>query len=580
MPPLRSVTALKAACADVLAATLAAAFVSVAGGGLCGATRRLVGRPKKSGTARKPVTRVADGILASNPTTQIIKIQQYLGQGVPKDRREEVLQKVLLQVAQMLTKLGTKKKSKDLGFGLTVQRLEQALGYALVTLLDPVVTKLDLTPLIHHTMKWVSTCKLNNRDPKETNAIDTVKVENILIKIFGENAQKLGSLTSIHWPHLVSGEVIRIIGRHCRNLRRLKLACKCDVTAAMNTVKEDPAVARQERELMNSLGALYDRAPGDFSGTRPGGCPHLQTLVLPRLDDEDGSLAKHVASALCSLRELEVISGAPMLVSLALLKNERQPPRKLILKHLSDIDTYNRRPMPDLSYLTNLLPQLNSIELIVSQGITRAVTESFLNVKSLKIAQPDFHLNVRNFKCLETLDINLEFQVAWPLLFSISRGRVQVKDLTLRHPTFQVVQEYDNCSLRIPTLRSFTLVRSSFIEYNAFKNLVIGAPNLVSLSITLSDDRNYIVDEFRDDLIACVAPLLPNLESFTAECQYKHNLYNQLNCILTIESANVLCANCPRLKLLGHLDVWDLDDKDVNDLIERVKANNWDLEVV
>ncbi|XP_053646430.1 uncharacterized protein [Cherax quadricarinatus] len=579
MPPLRPVLALKARCAQVLASTLAAAFVRVAGGGICGAAKSLVGRPKKSGGSRKPVARVAEGILGSNPTAQILKVQQYVGQGVPKDRRQELLHQVLLLVTQMMTQLNRKKKTKNSSFDLTVQKLGQALSYALGTLLDSTVTKLDLRPLIHHTIKWVSTCKLNNRDPKETNAIDATKIENILIKLFGENVRKLDSLVSIQWPHLVSGEVIKIIGSHCRNLRRLELACKCDATAAMNDVKEDPAVARLERELMNSLGALYDRAPGDFSGTKPGGCPHLQALVLPRLDDEEGTLASHVARALCSLRELEVISGAPMLVSLGMLKNQRHPPQKLNLKHLSDIDTYNRRPMPDLTYLTKLLPHLSNIELIVSQTITKAVTENFLSVKSLKIAQADFHLSVRRFKYLETLDINLEFQVAWPLLFTLSRGRVQIKDLTLRHSTFQVAQEYEG-SLKFPTLKSFTLVRSSFIEYNAFKNLVMGAPNLVNLFVTLSDDRNYMVDEFRDDLIMSVAPLLSNLESFTAECQYKHNLYNQLNCILTIDSVNVLCANCPFLKFLGHLDVWDLDDKDVNELNDRVRVNNWDLQVV
>ncbi|XP_071528047.1 uncharacterized protein [Panulirus ornatus] len=581
MPPLKPVFALKTLCVDALASTLAAAFITVAGGQLCGAAKRLVGRAKKTGGTRRPVTRVSSSILTSNPISQVLKIQKYVGNGIPKDRREKLLHQVLLLVTEVMTKLGkTRKIKKEESFGATVQRLGQALSYALNSLLDPAITKLNLTPVIHQSIKWVSTCKLNNQNPKETNEIDALKVENMLIKIFGENAPKLASLTSIHWPHLVSGEVIRIIGRHCRNLRCLELACECDATAAMNDVKEDPAFARQERELVNSLGALYDRAPGDFTGTKPSGCPRLQVLVLPRLDDEDGSLATHVAHALCSMRELEYISGAPMLVSLSMLRNQQHPPQSLCLKHLSDIDTYNRRPMPDLSYLKSILPNLNSIELIVSQGITRAVTENFPNIKSMKIAQVDLHLSVRGFKFLETLDINLEFQVAWPLLLSLSRSRVKLKYLTLRHSTFQVGQEHEGSLLKFPTLKSFTLVRSSFIEYAAFRTLVIGAPDLVTLSITLSDDRNYMVDEFRDELISSIAPLLPKLESFTAECQYKYNLYNQLNCILTLDSINVLCTTCPRLRFLGHLDVWDLNDKEVNELSDRVRTNNWDLQVI
>lgn len=527
------------------------------------------------------VTRVTGSILTNNPASQVLKIQKYVGKGIPKDLRERLLHQVLLLVTEVMTRLGkTKTKKEESCFGTTVQRLGRALSYTLDSLLDPAIIKLDLTPLIHQSIKWVSTCKLNNQNPKETSEIDTLKVENMLIIIFGENAPKLVSLISIRWPHLVSGEVIRIIGRHCRNLRCLELACECDATAAMNDVKEDPAFARQERELVNSLGALYDRAPGDFTGNKPAGCPKLQVLVLPRMDDEDGSLATHVTEALCSLRELEYISGVPMLVSLRMLRNRQHPPQSLCLRHLSDIDTYNRRPMPDLSYLTKLLPDLNSIELLVSQGITRAVTEKFPNVRTMKIAQIDFHLSVRGFKFLETLDINLEFQVAWPLLFSLSRSRVKLKYLTLRHSTFQVGQEHEGSMLKFPTLESFTLVRSSFIEYAAFRTLVMGAPNLVTLSITLSDDRNYVVDEFRDELISSIAPLLPRLESFTAECQYKYNLYNQLNCILTLDSVKVLCTSCPHLRFLGHLDVWDLNDKEVNDLNDCVKANNWDLQVI
>lgn len=55
MPPLKPVLALKTLCVDKLASTLAAAFITVAGGQLSGVAKRLLGRPKKSGGTRRPV---------------------------------------------------------------------------------------------------------------------------------------------------------------------------------------------------------------------------------------------------------------------------------------------------------------------------------------------------------------------------------------------------------------------------------------------------------------------------------------------------------------------------------------------
>ncbi|KAK4328182.1 hypothetical protein Pmani_001389 [Petrolisthes manimaculis] len=579
MPPLTTLSSLETFSVDALTSILTLAMVRAAGGGPSPIVRKLAAKSKK---AKKLVSRAQDGILVSHGSSQVLRVKNYLGQAVPKDRREKLFHQVLLQVVESMTLITTTTKKRNITpFTTLVQKVGKALSYSLEILFYSNVAKLDLTPLIHHMMKWVSTCKLNNRNPKETNEIDNVRVENMLIKTFGEHAQKMSKLTTILWPHLVSSEVIRIIGRHCTNLRRLELACKCDASAAMNDVKEDPDYARRERELVGSLGAIYDRAPGDFTRSRPTGCPKLQILVLPRLDDEDGALAGHITQALCSLQDLEQVIGVPMLVSVELLPTQRNRPQKLNLRLLSDIDTYNRRRHPDLTSLTTLLPRLESLEIIASQVITKNITQAFIGVKNMKIAQPDLHLNIKQFKYLDTLDINLEFQIAWPLLSAISKSRIPLTDLTLRHSTFQMGQQ-DSVypALKLGSLKSLTLVRSSFIEYNAFKNLALGAPNLTSLAITLTDDRNYTVDEFKDDLVCVLSGILHQLSSFTAECQYKTNLYNQPNCLLTMMSVNTLLVNCPQLTFLGHLDVWSLDDSEVNELNHRIRINNWDLQVV
>ena len=492
---------------------------------------------------------------------------------------EGLLHYVLLQVTECLTSPPGGRKPEP-GFEFKIQRLQRALRYTLDTLLTPSITCLNLTPLQHLVMKWLSTCRLNNSDPKVTSALYSARLENMLLVVIGEYAPRLATLNTLIWPHLVTGEAIRLIGGHCKSLRNLILACKCDSNFAMNYVKEDPEFARQERALVSSLGSLYDRAPGDFSGNRPGGCPLLQKLVLPRLDDEDGKVAGHVTNALCSLRKLERITGAPLLVSLQQLRLVTNAPNTLSLTHLSDIDTYNRRPVPDVPYLTRVAPKLTTIEIIMAENVTLAVMAAFPNVTSLSITLPDFHLSVRRFKTLRHLDINLEFQVAWPLLQALSKGRIPLQTLILQHSTFQVGQDGGSTLIRLPTLSSFTLIRSSFIEYNALKLLATGTPNLNTLSLTLTDDRNYMVDELKDDLLMAIAPLLPALASFTAECQYKTNLYNQPNCLLTMDAARELCQHCPHLAFIGHLDVWDVTEEDVRKFNYWVKRNNWNLQVV
>ncbi|XP_050710717.1 uncharacterized protein LOC126995272 [Eriocheir sinensis] len=650
MPPLRPVAPLRSLGTEALAEALTAAFVKAVGGTpLQGKKKRRRKRRKKEGRERNntffllsllpflqvKTNRREEGerrrrksiadergrreegrggggggtphptttTIYSAPTTaaaagQINKVQRYLGESVPKSQRQALLHLVLLKVSETLTTT-TRSKSRnrdDPGFELSISRLQRALSYTLDALLTSTVTFLDLTPLQHQVIKFMSTCRLNNSNPALTDKINPTRLENMLLIAIGENAKHLGNLSTLLWPHLVTGEVIRLIGGHCKSLKRLELACTCDSTFAMNYVKVDPNFAKQERALVSSLGALYDRAPGDFSGNRPAGCPSLRKLVLPRVDDEDGQLASHITRALCSLKDLEAITGAPMLVSLQRLKGERSAPGSLSLTHLSDIDTYNRRPLPDVSYLSRVAPKLSSIELITSEGVIKAVTSAFPMVNSLSICQTDFHEVARRFKNLRHLDINLEFQVAWPLLQALSKGRLPLTSLTLRHSTFQIGGEGeadfviaddgddDGVSalptVRLPTLTSFTLIRSSFIEFNAMKALVSGTPNLSTLTITLSDDRNYAVDEFHDDLIRVVSPLLPALTSFTAECQYKTNLYNQSNCLLTMASAEALFVNCPRLSFLGHLDVWNVNEMDVKRLNKRIRESNWDLQVV
>ncbi|CAL4190576.1 unnamed protein product, partial [Meganyctiphanes norvegica] len=365
-----------------------------------------------------------------------------------------------------------------------------------------------------------------------------------------------------------------------RKLKTLILACECEVSNAINDVQEDPNFAAGQKRFIKCLVAIYDRSPGDYLCVQPGGCPGLVKLVLPRMDDEDGDLADHMTKALANLSKLEELTGIPMLNSLAQLQANPDPPETLKLKQLNDIDTYNRRNMPDMENLTKILSNVKGIELFVSPNITKAFVERFKEVNFLKIELADFHIHISSFRSLSTLDIGLDFECAWPLVAALSRCRLQIQDLTLRNSTFKLGQGTEGTRPRIPSLQAVTLIKPSFIEGAAMRTLVGGCPNLCTIWITLSDDRNYCVDEFTDNLISDIAPHLSNLESFTAECQYKYNLYNELNCLLTMDAISLLLEHCPKLQTLGQLDCWNITDSDFTQLSLQVKIHNWDLKLL
>ena len=578
MPPSKSIKPLKELTTSSLAASISCAIECITRG------RKKPPEPttksgRKKKTSKSKLRQIAEEPTIFNPYKELEKVKRYLGEATPKKCRINVFHETLLSVTYVFTEIGKEHFSGDSAFLEKVKLLENALRFTFDLIFDPDITILDMTKVLHEIMKWVDVCRLNNRDPL-ARTYSYGQVESMLLAVLGANTQVFSSLACLVWPHLVSGELIKMIGRYCRNLRRLVLTCSCDIITAMDEdVQPDFTGGKHEKDIINALSSLYKRSVGDFASSQPVGCPWLKTLILPELDDSENLIVSVMVEALCSLRSLEHVSGIPMLSCLVRLPTIRGSPNKLNLKNLCDQDTYRRRFVPDVTYFKDLLPKVESVEIIVSKHITTKIMPYFEDIRHLRVEWPDFHIHAKKYSNLHTLDIALDFQGVWPMLLALSRSCRELKELTLQHPTFEVSEEHQTGVRppKMPSLRSLRIIRSSYIEFTAFRTFVQCCPNLEVISLTLSNDRNYLVDEFSDHLIRSIAPLLKNVRSFTAECQYKYNLYLQLNCTLTSISADTLIAHCPNLKYIGNLDCWDVNETDVNNLFKKIKVNNWDL---
>lgn len=576
MPPYKSVEQLQNLSLNKFSNLLAISLANLANGRYANQKQKSFGMKSQKANSNKQLTMVI-------PIMEIQRIKRFNSQNIPKPMRNNVFLNVLRTITQIILNGDqlTGDKSKEYVFSEKITQLDEGVMYVYNVLISKEITNLDFTAVLHLSMKWVDSCRLSNMNPKETN-LNYTRIETIFLKHFAENAKIMNNLVSITWPHLISGDLVRIISRHFQNLREITLACSCETGPFIEEERKGAGKVGTQEDLIASLRALFERCPGDFTTTgSPTGCPNLKRLILPNIDDEKCKAAETLADAIMVLKNLEAVSGISTLVSLIVLKKKNFSRLSLPLKTLNDYDPFKQRMVSEVEVLRPLLPRLESIELRVSEELTQRILSLFQDIKELSIEYPNFHTIAKNYGSLVYLNISLDFQCPWPLILILSKHCKYLKYLTLEHSTFKIdPQNLERMKYpKMQNLLFFKLIRSSFIEFAALYELVKGCPQLQELYLTLSNDRNYSVDEFGDDLLNAIAPYMKHLERFTAECLYKFNLYLHLNCTLTIMSAYTLANYCPNLRFIGHLDSWDVKDKDVKVLLSEIKAHNWDLEI-
>ena len=544
-------------------------------------TGKKTGKKKNKQEAQIPSLFIAE--------KELLRMRLYLRNARPRQSQQDLFQEVLREFTRMHTwQLKVENNGKlDKKFLERVQSFEKGLGDALDLFLESDIKVLNFVHVQHLIMNWVDSCRLSNKDPKAESLLNHGQVEKAMLKMLGERATKLDKIEEFVWPHLVSGELLRLVGGHCSSLQTLILSCECQVAGRdedESTFTVISATGSWEDDIIKGLESLFKRPPGNY-GFSPSqtatGCPKLKKLVLPHLEDEKGTAVAVMANALTVLSHLEYVCGIPMLSILMKFKSKNQQQHKLQLKNICDHDLYMRRPQPNENYLKSLLPKLDTIDIIASPQITKKLSETFPFITTLKVDWPDFENHTKLFTNLQYLDLILDYRSVWQLLRNIGKHCKKIKSITLRQPTIVVSSDHEEGAPppKIPSLETLHLSRSSFIEFTAFKNLIVGAPNLKKLYITLSNDRNYIVDEFDDRLIRSVSPYLSQLESFTVECLYRFNLCMHLNCILTLDTVKELISKCKNISYIGHLDSWDVDDKTVDEFIQSVKKNNMRVQI-
>lgn len=520
------------------------------------------------------------------PEKELSRIRVYLRNARPKQSKQNLFQQVLKDMTEMFTTPLVPKKHKkyDEIFMDRIKCLEIGLGYAFDIFLNSDIKCLDFINVQHLAMNWVDSCRLSNKDPKAESLMNHGQIERAMLRVLGQNASKISQVEELVWPHLVSGELLKMIAGHCASLQTLILSCECQVVGRdddEDTFTRMGASSTWEEDFVKAIGSLYGRTPGDFSSSKGKGCLKLKRLVLPHIEDESGAAASSLANALEALRNLDHVSGLPMMAAIMKYKNNRSGLPALQLRNISDHDLYMRRNPPNTTYLKSLLPKLEMIDVIASQEITRTLAESFPRIKTLKVEWCDFEEYSKTFSYLVTVDLILNYKCVWQLLRNIGKHCRGIRSLTLRQPTLAVSADHENgvTPPKLPTLENLQLVRSSFIEFTAFKHLIVGCPNLKKLYITLTNDRNYVVDELDDTLIRNVAPYLSNLESFTVESLYRYNLCMHLNCTLTLDTCRELMTRCPNLTYIGHLDSWDVVDREVEQLQQEITQQNINLHI-
>ncbi|KAL7641060.1 UNVERIFIED_CONTAM: hypothetical protein RMT77_008197 [Armadillidium vulgare] len=583
MPPPKNVNTLQTITMETFGTLLALSISNLINGTYSETKERSV-LMKQNTTLKKSRSSAPLGISMVVPTKELQRIKKFISDNIPKSLRTELLHSVLKIVVEILLskrKNKERKNSPPINFSEIISHLNKGIMYVFSLLLSKDTTFLNFTDVLHLSMKWVDTCRLNNKNPKEIQ--DYTRIEVIFLKNFAEYAKTLTNLVSLTWPHLISGDLIRVIGRHLQGLRILVLCCSCETGPFVEEERNGSRCGNigSQVDVILSLKSLYKRVPGDFNENTSPGCPNLKKLILPNLDDEDEVGASIISEALLTLKKLEVVSGISTLLSAIKLKQNKELKTPLALKHLNDYDPFKQRVVKEVDFLKDLLPKIESVELRVSEDLTKRILEMLYDIKELSIECSTFDSISKKFTSLIYLNISLDFNCPWPLLLNLGKYCKHLKYLTLEHPTFKIDPQNFQ-TLKYPTMTSlihFKLIRSSFIEFVALQMFIKGCSKLTELFITLSNDRNYMVDEFGDDLIRAIAPLMPNLEKFTAESLYKFNLYLHHNCTLSIEAANILIRDCPKIRFIGHLDSWDVKEKHVKTLLKEIKVNNWNLEL-
>lgn len=489
----------------------------------------------------------------------IEEIRSYLFPKLPICYRQQVFEEIFISMAcpefdknKIVTELEFKFKSYDVVAGTS--DMNQIIQNYLKCLLLGYVTKLDFSALYAMESCWVARSRriLHTwNEVKGEGSMCVKKLENGCNEIGLRNVKAMWKdlifqhgravsdgavasapyfreLVDINVDHVATGQLVWSIGCNCPYLEKLSLYLDATDRSRYSKHFED--------ELVSGLTALYGHkkfTPTSYRG-RPVGCPKLQTLIMPNLENVE-KLEICSAKLLCYLPSLQEIYNLCTARTFEALLNENDFKRKPL--SLINID----ESYPDEPTTEDICDHYNV-----------QVKYFFPNLTTVKMVQSKHRSSLRilsNFPKVNNLEVLLSD--VGELEFGINFGRIthfknncrwdekRLAGFCQRAPNLEQLS-FSSGSLHkhrksrdiisFPALKLITLHNLDYIDPEPFISLIKGTKVLTHIIIEDFDKgecSHNLLTVINDKVIAAIISSLKKLVKFHAGlrdycacCQY------------------------------------------------------------
>lgn len=457
-----------------------------------------------------------------------------------------------------------------------------SLGFLLRVILSCFLTKgvlsLDLSSVSHLVKKW----KLLWRGG-EPNTLDDESYENPYFDIFSYaldiTLPGLRTLKSLKLNHFVHDSFVRKVAFLCPNLQVLILRCTADCTNPKDTA---PVVTN-----VDILCGDSHVCPNGLTLHVPG-CKNLVTLALPEgVDTMD--ISSEAIEILSYMPNLQHLVGAPMIhvaEEFEDIFDKEHVNFKLTNFHHGAYGKSNwpffvygeTLQDPNTEYLSQVFCHVKEVGIYAPTEVTEKVLMSFPNAQDITIFTDDFEVHGKYFRNLTALDINVGYQMEWPILTSVSQTSPSLEHLTLRSFSLQMT-DFEEGKPLFPSLQTLKFHGQNVVKGPNLLTLLQGCPILSTFVISMITDE-YGQSLLNDATFLEAIPLLSNIQKFVYHVQSVLRTTDDIPSSLTIHSCRALILSCPNLTYIGNLETWKITKADIVELQEDAKRRNWDLEIL
>ncbi|KAK3872694.1 hypothetical protein Pcinc_022242 [Petrolisthes cinctipes] len=455
------------------------------------------------------------------------------------------------------------------------------LGFLLRVILSCFLMKgivsLDFSTVSHLVKKWKLLCWGG-----ETVTLDDESCMSPYFDIFSYaldiTLPGLRTLKSLKLPHFVHDSFVRKVAFLCPDLQVLILRCTADCTSPKHTA---PVVTN------------LDILCGDAHVCPNGqvlhvlGCKNLVTLALPEgVDRMD--ISSEAIEMLSYMPNLQHLVGAPMIHVAEEFEDIFDKSHECFKLTNFHHGVYGKSNWPffvydealqdpNAEYLSQVFSNVKEVGIYAPTEVTEKVLMSFPSAQDITIFTDDFEVHGKYLRNLTTLDINVGYQMEWPILTNISHSSPSLEHLTLRSFSLQMTDYVDDRP-HFPSLQTLKFHGQNVLEGTALLTVLHGCPVLSTIVISMITDEHGL-SLLDDTTFQEAIPLLSHIQKFVYKVQSVLRTTEDIPSSLTIHSCKTLISSCPNLMYIGNLETWKISKVDIEELQEDAKRRNWDLEI-